>query len=200
MKRIIVLSALVFCFFGLLNAQTRVFDKEVAREKDSVKVSFKVDAQKGVPIRHKEVIMPYIYNGRDTLWFEKLEIFGKERYMKERQERYLAGEKEWELQDNQVLAGDVVEYVSTVPVKRWMKSADVGFQRYLTGCNCRKESSEDTITNGAELFVEPVAPARRLPEYALEDATRQWDFGQDELEIIFKVSKTEKNNEACFRR
>ena len=92
MKKIIVLSSLIFCFSGLLNAQTRVFDKQVVREKDSVKVSFKVDAQKGVPTRHKEVIMPYIYNGRDTLWFEKLEIFGKERYMKERQERYLAGE------------------------------------------------------------------------------------------------------------
>ena len=203
MKKIIVLSSLIFCFSGLLNAQTRVFDKQVVREKDSVKVSFKVDAQKGVPTRHKEVIMPYIHNGRDTLWFESLEIFGKERYMKERQERYLAGEKDWELQGNQVLGGRVVEYVSRVRVKRWMKSADIGFQRYLTGCNCRKESSEDTLRSGAELFVEPVMPERRLPEYVLEDATRQWDFGQDELEIIFKVSKAEIdssvfNNEVTF--
>ena len=203
MNRIIVLSASIFCFFGLLNAQTRVFDKQVVREKDSVKVSFKVDAQKGVPTRHKEVIMPYIHNGGDTLWFESLEIFGKERYMKERQERYLAGEKDWELQGNQVLGGRVVEYVSRVRVKRWMKSADIGFQRYLTGCNCRKESSEDTLRSGAQLFVEPVMPERRLPEYVLEDATRQWDFGQDELEIVFKVSKAEIdstvfNNEITF--
>ena len=203
MKKIIVLSALIFCFSGLLNAQTRVFDKQVVREEDSVKVSFKVDAQKGVPTRHNEVIMPYIHNGGDTLWFESLEIFGKERYMKERQERYLAGEKDWELQGNQVLGGGVVEYVSRVRVKRWMKSADIGFQRYLTGCNCRKESSEDTLRSGAELFVEPVMPERRLPEYVLEDATRRWDFGQDELEIIFKVSKAEIdssvfNNEVTF--
>ena len=113
MNRIIVLSASIFCFFGLLNAQTRVFDKQVVREKDSVKVSFKVDSQKGVPTRHKEVIMPYIHNGGDTLWFESLEIFGKERYMKERQERYLAGEKDWELQDNQVLAGDFLKKIHT---------------------------------------------------------------------------------------
>jgi tetratricopeptide (TPR) repeat protein len=46
--------------------------------------------------------------------------------------------------------------------------------------------------------------ARRIPkDCAVADATRQWDFGQDELEIIFKVSKIEIdssvfNNEVTF--
>ena len=97
MNRIIVLSASIFCFFGLLNAQTRVFDKQVVREKDSVKVSFKVDAQKGVPTRHKEVIMPYLYNGKDTLYLDPLEVYGKNRFKRERQEYHIAGDKDWEL-------------------------------------------------------------------------------------------------------
>ena len=54
------------------------------------------------------------------------------------------------------------------------------------------------------LFEEPPVEARRIPkEYAVADAKREWDFGQDELEIIFKVSKTEIdssvfNNEITF--
>ena len=54
------------------------------------------------------------------------------------------------------------------------------------------------------LFEEPLLPPRRIPEtFTLADATRQWDFGQDELEIIFKVSKIEIdssvfNNEVTF--
>ena len=49
---------------------------------------------------------------------------------------------------------------------------------------------EDQTVASSQLFQEPPVEPRRIPtDYALIEPTRQWDFGQDELEIIFKVSK-----------
>jgi tetratricopeptide (TPR) repeat protein len=52
------------------------------------------------------------------------------------------------------------------------------------------------------LFEEPTVN-RRLPLFALAEVENEWDFGQDELEIVFKVSKIEIDstvfdNEATF--
>ena len=84
-----------------------------------------------------------------------------------------------------------------------MNPANLGIRRQLVGCACEKEWGEENITEGVPLFEEPALPARRIPEYVLVDASRAWDFGQDELEIIFKVSKIDIdssvfNNEVTF--
>ena len=68
MKRIITAIAIFFCFCTLVGAQTDITRETLVAEGDSVKVSFSVDSERGVPKRRKEVIMPYIYNGRDTLF------------------------------------------------------------------------------------------------------------------------------------
>ena len=44
MKKTVVLSVLIFCFFGLLDAQTRISDEKMEVRGDSVIVSFSVDA------------------------------------------------------------------------------------------------------------------------------------------------------------
>ena len=148
--------------------------------------------------------MPFIYNAKDTLWLETLEVYGKGRFKREVQENHLAGNKDWQLTEKQVLKGDVYHYISSVPLKRWMKSTNLGIKRQMVGCNCEDELADQTLAQGVALFEEPMLPARRIPTaFTLADATRQWDFGRDELEIIFKVSKTEIdstvfNNEVTF--
>ena len=204
MRNLVISLVLLLGINSITGAQTRVFDKHVSSDNDSVTVSFKVDSRKGLPSLRKEVIMPYIHSGKDTLWFDMLEVYGKGRYMRQRQEKYYAGDKTWELSAYQTLGKDIYVYESKVPLKRWMTSANLEIRRYLTGCNCEDGHIKDTLQQAAALFEMPVMPQRRQPEaYVLEDATRQWDFGQDELEIVFKVSKAEIdstvfNNEITF--
>ena len=202
MKRIITAIAIFFCFCTLVGAQTDITRETLVAEGDSVKVSFSVDSERGVPKRRKEVIMPYIYNGRDTLFFDVLEVYGKGRFKRERQEKHIAGDRDWKLGDNQILRGSIYEYTSSVPLKRWMKSATLGIRRQLVGCACEKDLLDEDVLNDS-VFQEPPLPPRRIPEYALCDASREWDFGHDELEIIFKVSRIEIdssvfNNEVTF--
>lgn len=202
MKRIITTIAIFFCFCTLVGAQTDITRETLVAEEDSVKVSFSVDSERGVPKRRKEVIMPYIYNGRDTLFFDVLEVYGKGRFKRELQEKHIAGDRDWELGDNQILRGSIYEYTSSVPLKRWMKSATLGIRRQLVGCACEKDLLDEDVLNDS-VFQEPPLPPRRIPEYALCDASREWDFGHDELEIIFKVSRIEIdssvfNNEVTF--
>ena len=202
MKRIITAIVIFFCFCTLVGAQTDITRETLVAEGDSVKVSFSVDSEKGVPKRRKEVIMPYIYNGRDTLFFDVLEVYGKGRFKRERQEKHIAGDRDWELGDNQILRGSIYEYTSSVPLKRWMKSATLGIRRQLVGCACEKDLLDEDVLNDS-VFQEPPLPPRRIPEYALCDASREWDFGHDELEIIFKVSRIDIdssvfNNEVTF--
>ena len=51
MKRIITAIAIFFCFCTLVGAQTDITREILVAEGDSVKVSFSVDSERGVPKR-----------------------------------------------------------------------------------------------------------------------------------------------------
>ena len=192
MKKIFATAVLVLGMGMMAEAQTVISNESMTHDGTDVTVSFDVDTDvRDLPSNRKEVIMPYIYNGKDTLWFDVMEVYGKGRYKRERQVNHINGDKDWELGENQMLKGDVYHYRAQVPLKRWMKSANLAIRRQLVGCACEKELEDERLRDGVALFEEPALPPRRIPEYVLVDASRQWDFGQDELEIIFKVSKIE---------
>lgn len=204
MKKLFAAVMMMFGAVLLSDAQTVISNESLTHDGTNVTVTFDIDTDvKDLPSNRKEVIMPYIYNGKDTIYMDVVEIYGKGRYKRERQVNAIVGDKDWELGDNQTLKGEVYHYRDQVPLKRWMNPANLGIRRQLVGCACEKEWGEENITEGVPLFEEPALPARRIPEYILVDASRAWDFGQDELEIIFKVSKIEIdssvfNNEVTF--
>ncbi len=204
MKKLFAAVMMMFGAVLLSDAQTVISNESLTHDGTNVTVTFDIDTDvKDLPSNRKEVIMPYIYNGKDTIYMDVVEIYGKGRYKRERQVNAIEGDKDWELGDNQTLKGEVYHYRDQIPLKRWMNPANLGIRRQLVGCACEKEWGEENITEGVPLFEEPALPARRIPEYVLVDASRTWDFGQDELEIIFKVSKIEIdssvfNNEAIF--
>ena len=206
MKKIYAIMLMALGTVLISNAQTVVSNEKMTQDGKIVTVSFDVDTdQTKIPSRRKEVILPYIYNGKDTLFLDALEVFGKGRFKRERQENAIAGDKEWGLGENQILKKEgVYEYVSQVPLKRWMKSANLGIRRQIVGCACEKDLSEENLAEDVALFEEPVVE-RRTPTFALAEVERKWDFGQDELEIVFKVSKAEIdptvfNNEITFAK
>ena len=74
----------------------------------------------------------------------------------------------------------------------------------MVGCACEKDMSEENLAEDVELFKEPVLQ-RRTPTYALAEAQSKDVIEQDNLEIVFKVSKTDVdltifNNEEVFNK
>lgn len=206
MKKIFATILMVLGFGLLSDAQTVITNEKMTHDGKNVQVSFEVNTdQTDIPSRRKEVILPYIYNGKDTLFLDVLEVYGKGRFKRERQENAIAGDKDWELGENQTLKKEgIYSYTSEVPLKRWMKSANLGIRRQIVGCACEKDMSEENLAEDVALFQEPTVE-RRTPIFALAEIERKWDFGQDELEIVFKVSKAEIdpsvfNNEITFAK
>ena len=192
MKKILLVAALVLGFGYFAGAQTEIKNRNITKDSDMVTVSFDIETDvKGLPSRRKEVLTPYLYKGKDTLFFESVEVYGKGRFKIERQVNAINGDRDWKLGDNQTLKGTVYRYESQVPLKRWMQDAGLGIRRKLVGCACEKDLSEESLASGIYLFEEPKAPERRITEYALADASRQWNFGQDELKVVFRVSRIE---------
>lgn len=202
MKKIMATAALVLGFSGMLGAQSKITNDKIEQSGDNVVVTFEVQTEdNSIPQNRKEVILPYLYNGKDTLYLDPLEVYGKNRFKRERQEYHIAGDKDWELGENQILKGDVYQYVAQTGMKRWMQPAQLGIKRQMVGCACEDEMPDEML--GQFVFQEPELPARRILSPALVDASKQWAIGDDEMEIIFKVSKIEIdssvfNNEVTF--
>lgn len=204
MKKAIFIAIAIFGMNLIAGAQSRITGQAVVHDGKDAIVTFNIETDdNSIPSKRKEVIMPYIYNGKDTVWLETVEVYGKNRYKREKQENHLDGDKGWDLAEGQILKGEVYSYRDTAPLKRWMAPVNLGIRREIVGCACEEGLTDENIAS-ATLFEEPPVEPRRIPkEFAVADATRQWDFGQDELEIVFKVSKIEIdssvfNNEVTF--
>ena len=188
MKKVIFIMAMVFGAAVTLGAQSKITNDKIEQNGDFVVVTFEVATEdNSIPKNRKEVILPYLYNEKDTLYLDPLEVYGKNRFKRERQEYHIAGDKDWELGENQIMKGEVYQYAAQAGLKRWMQPAQLGIKREMVGCACEDEMPDEML--GQFAFQEPPLPPRRLPEYVLADADRKWDFGQDEMDVIFKVSK-----------
>lgn len=202
MKKSIMILALILGFSTGMDAQSKITDDKIEQKGSSVVVTFEVTTEENsIPRNRKEVIIPYLYNGKDTLFLDPLEVYGHNRFKRERQEFHIAGHKEWDLGHNQIMKGDVFQYEAETSLKRWMKPAQLGIKRQMVGCACENEMADEEY--GQFTFVEPQLPPRRIIQPVTAEATREWGFGGDEMEVIFKVSKTQIDptvfdNEATF--
>ena len=71
MKKSIILSAIMLVFSTMMNAQTVISSQSLVEDGERVVVSFEVETDvKSIPANRKEIIMPFIYNAKDTLWLE----------------------------------------------------------------------------------------------------------------------------------
>ena len=204
MKKIFTSFVIICGLSANVEAQTAIRNEKISQDGENVTVTFDLDTDNAdIPTRRKEVILPFLHNGADTLFLDPVEVYGKGRYKRERQVNAINGDRKWELSDNQTMKKTgVYSYVSSAPLKKWMTVARLGLRRTVVGCACEKELPEDSNIAQAELVPVPQV-LRRLPSYVLTPPSPNWYFGKDELEIIFKVSRTEIdssvfNNEVTF--
>ena len=190
---------MVVVFAKVAEAQSTINNESMTRQKRTVSVSFDIDSQKSdMSGMLKEVIAPYIYNGADTLWLAPVEVYGKGRFKRERQEKHIEGDKNWELGENQTLKGDTYKYNYECRVEPWMAEAKLNVKRTIIGCGkCQTVERNERVTESA------LYP---IPEFTLDKQTeRRWDFGKDDLTVTFKVSKididhTLFDNEQTFKK
>ena len=194
MKKVLLTAVLVTGVSLMSGAQTVINNEKMSQDGTNVTVSFEVDTDKtDLPSNRKELILPYIYNGKDTLYLDALTVYGKGRFKRERQINAIKGDKDWDLAENQIMRkAGVFAYESQVPLKRWMKQANLAIRRQIIGCACENELADENIAQ-ASLFEEPQW-IRRIPAYTPATVTRSIDFSQDDMEIVFKVSSAEIDN------
>ena len=169
MKNVFALAALILGTSVALNAQTEIRNENMSHDADSVTVTFEINTDNtNLPAQRKEVIMPYVYNGKDTLFLDVVEVYGKGRFKRERQINAINGDKNWALGEGQMMKNEgVYSYESKVPLKRWMKVANLGVRRQIVGCACENEIPDENLAQ-ASLFQDPQI-IRRLPAYTLAD-------------------------------
>lgn len=208
MKRILFAAFVALAGTFTANAQSKIENESLTYDENNAIVTFDIHTEENsIPSNRKEVIRPFLFNEGDTLWLDAVEVYGKNRLKRERQENALKGDRFWDLEEGQFLKGITYSYSDESPLKKWMAPAHLGIKREIIGCACKDEMIEtmpDEMVTAATLFYEPPAYTRRvLTDFALEDASRKWDIGEDIYEIIFKVSKTRIdstifNNEVTF--
>ena len=202
MKRIVFAVFMVLGMAGSVAAQSKITNDKIEQNGDFVVVTFDVATEdNSIPSNRKEVIIPYLYCGKDTLYLDPLEVYGKNRFKRERQEYHIAGDKEWNLGENQVMRGESYQYSAQAGLKRWMKPAQLGLKRQMVGCACENDIPDQML--GQFAFQEPELPARRIPAPVLKDVPQLSMIEGDDMEIIFKVSKCEIdpavfNNDVTF--
>lgn len=208
MKKAIFTILAVFGMALMAGAQSKITNQTIVHDGKDAIVTFDIEtAENDIPSNRKEVIMPYIYKGTDTVWLKTVEVYGKNRLKREIQEAYLSKDPAWAAKKalmDDAAKGAVIAYRDTAPLKMWMAPVTLGIRTEVVGCACEQALQDRDSLASATLFQEPPVEPRRIPkDFAVADATREWDFGQDELEIIFKVSKIEIdssvfNNEVTF--
>lgn len=206
MKKVISFALAIFGISLTAGAQSKIVNEFLHYNQDKAVVSFDVETtDNSIPSNRKEIIRPYLFNGKDTLWLESVEVYGKNRFKREKQENILMGNKTWKLEKGQFIKGEVYSYSAESPLKIWMTPANLGIKREIVGCACEQEQMADQIIASDTLFFEPpVEPRRMISNYAIADVSKTWNLGEDIYEVIFKVSKatvdsTIFNNEITFK-
>ena len=78
MKKLFTIVITALLTGVMLQAQTAIRNEKMTHDADSVTVVFEVDTDMtDLPSNRKEVIFPYIYNEKDTLYLDVLEVYGK---------------------------------------------------------------------------------------------------------------------------
>ena len=84
MKKAIITAIAIFGMSVIASAQSRITGQTVVHDGKDAIVTFNIETDdNSIPSNRKEIIMPYIYNGKDTVWLETVEVYGKNRYKRE---------------------------------------------------------------------------------------------------------------------
>ena len=191
MKRAILTTAALVAISTGVQAQSKIENQLLQYNDTRAIVTFDLNTtNNNIPSNRKEVIKPYLYNGKDTLWLDVVEVYGKNRIKRERQENTLNGVKNWELKENQTVKGITYNYSSETKVKTWMTPAHLGIKREIVGCATCNDGLEDQTVASQQMYFEPPQVERRVPaKFLLEDAVKSVLLGDDKYKVIFKVGK-----------
>lgn len=199
MNRLTIAAVMGLAYACPVFSQSAITNYGMVREGRNVRVEFDVNAQ-ATEKNRREILMPYLYSGKDTVWLPAVEVFGRQAYKRARQEQALAGNGTWSLSDRQTVSGSPLSYSAVTSYRKWMKSSSLGLKRVVSGCGCEEDGGNTILVAGRDMYVapEPVFSGNvteNASDFSIIDARRKWDFGKKEVEIYFRVAKTDLNLE-----
>ena len=75
MKKVFTIILVALSTFIEASAQALITNESLTREKRKVTVKFDVDSRENsVSSKLKEVLVPFIYNGTETMWLNTIEV------------------------------------------------------------------------------------------------------------------------------
>lgn len=195
-SEVYILIAVLLAWGGSAMAQVTIGNESVCRQKSNVVVTFDViSLPKSLKNNYKMVITPYLSNGTDTMRLPQVEVYGKVRYKRERQEASLLGNGNWTLPERAIFEGGKYAYRVITPYKPWMRTAAFAVDKRIVGCGCDCYDSTQELTDNVVIppltpIVEPVE--QQAEKYEVSEVHKRWEF-ERELRVFFPVAKTGLN-------
>lgn len=193
MKKTVLILSLFALSVGL-SAQIVAEQAALTRNGKTLNVSFDLNTTKGLKERYKMILMPYVCNRADTVLLPPVEVYGKIRYKRERQEQALAGNPVWKPASWQIMKDETYAYKTSVPYEKWMRTASLGVKLRMIGCGCDCYDGEQTLLAEVPLYVPPTPITENIApvptKFEVIDACRRWAFDGQEMRVFYPVSST----------
>lgn len=194
MKKTLLSLLSVFAIPVLLPAQVATDHAALTRSGKRLDVAFELHTAYCLKNRYKMILTPYVWNNADTVWLPKVEVYGKIRYKRERQEQALDGNPTWRLSSGQIMEGETYAYAASVPYEKWMRTASLGVKRRTVGCACDCYDGEQTLLAAVPLYVPPTPVTENIlpvpAKFEVVDARKRWAFDGEEMRVFYPVSST----------
>lgn len=138
--------------FSQSHGELNIHDIRLEKQTDNLMVNFKVDVpQHLVRSNYKQLLIPVVYNGQQEIYLPAVEVIGRIRAKRDRQERLLAGNSN---APDAVLiapAGETFSYTTTLPYTQWMDTVSLRMEQIEKGCCKEKLLNTSTLAEGISL-------------------------------------------------
>lgn len=170
MKNILFILSMIISAtaFSRPVGELTVRDVRMERQNESLIVNFTVEVPKhAVRSNYKQFLVPVVYHGDKNALLPGIELTGRNKARREKQERLLAGASEDISGGIIAREGETVVYMTSIPYAEWMDTLSLRLDRMEEGC-CKTEALTglllaERVRMNPEIppvpVVEPVVPA-----------------------------------------
>lgn len=154
MKKILfILSVMISTtVFSRTPEEIKVRDVRMEKQGENLTVNFKLDVpQHAVKSKYKQFLVPIVYNQEQTIPLPSIEVIGRNKAKRERQERWLAGNREYLPDDLIAAEGETLSYSASIPYAEWMDTLSLRLERLEEGCCTTKALASLQLMEGVGL-------------------------------------------------
>lgn len=204
MKKILFILSVMLSVtaFARTSGEISIRDVRMERQNENLTVSFKLDVpQHTVRSKYKQILIPVIYNQSQQALLPSIEIMGRNKAKRERQERFLAGNSEYLPSGLIAPEGEELSYTVSLPYAEWMNTLSLRLDRMEEGCCSTNSMNALDLAEGVNLAPKP-APV--LAPAELVDTVKKQDVKVRQFTVYFRFNQVQidpewKDNASVLR-